>query len=317
MGQGNKAKKRKGNDAPHQEKETPSWKSFEQFVAALQLFYAPTGARVKHNDSEIDKRTQEPRQIDATVRYGGWLKKNLIAIECRERFGGRQDVMWVDHIVGKSYGINARWIAVSATGFTRAAEKVAAHHNIEIYTLAEVDSVLAASWIQVPGLEWEDNDWTLDDASIGMTDFPGQRATQIAQLDVPLFRQADTGTWFTPLQLVHYLSNNRDIDFWHPIPVDGRRHRHRVGFTVSNHIDIALDEGQFRINSIDLNLSVRRTKGLQQLRYYEYRDSNGTLLRVGRAKDVTAPGLHFNLVQDAQTGEIRVISEDYRKASGT
>jgi hypothetical protein len=72
------------------------------------------------------------REVDATIRQVVNGANQLITIECRKR-RGRQDVTWIEQLATKRKSIGAdKTIAVSASGFSTAAHKIAAAHGIEL-----------------------------------------------------------------------------------------------------------------------------------------------------------------------------------------
>jgi hypothetical protein len=110
----------------------PKWRDFEQLVARIEQCLVPKGAVVKSPDRIRDKVTNELREVDASIRFQVGSTPILIAIECRKR-KPVQDVTWIEQLATKSASIGAaRMIAVSATGFSDSAVKLAQLHGIEL-----------------------------------------------------------------------------------------------------------------------------------------------------------------------------------------
>src|SRR5438105_9904578 len=92
----------------------------------------PRGAVVKSPDCIRDKVTNELREVDASIRFQVGSTPILIAIECRKR-KPVQDVRWIEELATKCASIGAaRMIAVSATGFSEPATKLAQLHGVEL-----------------------------------------------------------------------------------------------------------------------------------------------------------------------------------------
>jgi len=110
----------------------PEWRDFEQLVARIEQSLVPKGAVVKSPDHIRDKVTNELREVDASIRIEVGSTPILIVIECRKR-KPVQDVTWIEQLATKCANIGAaRMIAVSATGFSEPAIKVAQQHGIEL-----------------------------------------------------------------------------------------------------------------------------------------------------------------------------------------
>lgn len=114
------------------------WKQFEEFVSRLERLLADLKAKVKTNDSVIDRYGQ-PRQVDATVRLQTGTTELLIIIECRRR-KRISDVTWVEQTHTKKDNLRAdKAVLVSNARLSGPAQKMAADKGIEIRTLAEID----------------------------------------------------------------------------------------------------------------------------------------------------------------------------------
>jgi Restriction endonuclease len=75
-----------------------------------------------------------------------------VIIECRDH-KQRQDIKWIEQIATKKDDINAnKAIAVSSSGFTKAAKDKARAKNIELRTLTEIDPKEIMEWFQAKKL---------------------------------------------------------------------------------------------------------------------------------------------------------------------
>jgi hypothetical protein len=115
----------------------PEWRDFEQLVARIEQSLVPKGAVVKSPDRIRDQVTNELREVDASIRFQVGSTPILITIECRKR-KPVQDVTWIEQLATKSANIGAaRTIAVSASGFSESAVKLAQLRGIELRTFED------------------------------------------------------------------------------------------------------------------------------------------------------------------------------------
>ena len=76
----------------------------------------------------------------------------MVIIECRDH-KQRQDIKWIEQIATKKDDVNAnKAIAVSSSGFTKAAKDKARAKNIELRTLEEIDPKEIIGWFQAKKL---------------------------------------------------------------------------------------------------------------------------------------------------------------------
>jgi Restriction endonuclease len=114
------------------------WREFEQLVARIEADAGPLGIKVTSPDRIRCKVTGRLREVDASVRSRVGTAEVLITIECRRR-SKTQDVTWIEQLAVKKLAIGAdRTIAVSASGFSAAAETVAHRLGISLRKLSEV-----------------------------------------------------------------------------------------------------------------------------------------------------------------------------------
>jgi hypothetical protein len=79
------------------------------------------------------------REIDILIQRNVNGRTYKIAIECRDR-GDKDSIEWVDGLIGKYSDLEVdEIIAVSNSGFSKAAYQKAKHHNIQLVALEEVD----------------------------------------------------------------------------------------------------------------------------------------------------------------------------------
>ncbi len=113
-------------------RDDPKWREFERLIVRIEQVAAGTGIRVTSPDRLRCRITGRLREVDASlIRADG----HLTTIECRKR-RGRQGVTWIEQLVTKKCSLGAdRTVAISASGFSSAAEALAAEYRIEIKRL--------------------------------------------------------------------------------------------------------------------------------------------------------------------------------------
>jgi hypothetical protein len=113
-------------------------RKFEELIAIIELHLAPSGGVIKSPDKIIDKITNQPREVDASIRYQIGSVPIVITIECRDRVA-IQDSTWIELLVQKKEAIGANaTIAVSSKAFTKPALVKAKTNGIETRVLREI-----------------------------------------------------------------------------------------------------------------------------------------------------------------------------------
>lgn len=111
-----------------------NWKLFEKIVAAIHQAES-RGAKVVWNEKI------NGRQFDVTVRFQHGLYEYLTVVECKDN-EKPVSVDKVDAFVTKSNDAKAsKAIMVSSSGYQEGCSKVAEEHNIELFTLEEINQI--------------------------------------------------------------------------------------------------------------------------------------------------------------------------------
>ena len=113
--------------------------AFQKLIHHIHSKTENTTAKVTESASLIEKNIAEPiaREIDVLIEKEVNGKTAKIAIECRDR-ADKDDITWVDCLVGKYKNLDAhKVIAVSNSGFSRAAILKAKANGIELKTIDE------------------------------------------------------------------------------------------------------------------------------------------------------------------------------------
>ena len=130
----------------------PEWRQFERMVARIEGDAGPLGLVVKSPDRIRSLVTGDLREVDVSIRSNRGEQEDFVTIECRKR-SSKEDVTWIEQLATKKEAIGAvRTIAVSSSGFSKQAEKAAAHYGIDLrltseITLAEVNHILKLDFV--------------------------------------------------------------------------------------------------------------------------------------------------------------------------
>lgn len=113
--------------------------AFQKLIHHLHSKIENMDAKVTESASLIEKNIAEPiaREIDVLIEKEVNGKIAKIAIECRDS-SDKDDIKWVDCLIGKYKNLDAhKVIAVSNSGFSRAAILKAKANEIELRTIDE------------------------------------------------------------------------------------------------------------------------------------------------------------------------------------
>jgi hypothetical protein len=129
-------KSRKRPKLKHKQKKKvePKWESFERIVAAIHLAETK-GASVTWN------KQINGRQFDVVIRFKVGFYEYLTLIECKD-YKTPVSVEKVEAFVTKAKDHKAnKAIMVSASGFQSGAKEAAIRHNIELYSLRQINTL--------------------------------------------------------------------------------------------------------------------------------------------------------------------------------
>ncbi|GGY86125.1 hypothetical protein GCM10011613_33970 [Cellvibrio zantedeschiae] len=116
---------------------------FEIFIARVHHLLEGTNATVIWNEKIPDPNNpSQDRQIDIAVRKDGLFN----IIECRHR-KKKQDVNWIEELIGRRTSLNASSItAVSSSGFTKLAIIKARAHGVILSEIKNVPEEFILNW---------------------------------------------------------------------------------------------------------------------------------------------------------------------------
>ncbi len=111
---------------------------FQRLIQLIESALAARGAHVIESFSLRDPLNRIEREIDVLVEIPSGTRTLRIAIECRDH-NRPATVEWIDELSGKYLYLPVdRVVAVSNSGFSKAAQRKAKIANIEILTLEDV-----------------------------------------------------------------------------------------------------------------------------------------------------------------------------------
>ncbi len=116
---------------------------FEIFIARVLRLLEGTNATVVWNEKVPDPNNpSQDRQIDIAVRKDGLFN----IIECRHR-KSKQDVKWIEELIGRRMSLNASSItAVSSSGFTKGAICKAHAYGVILSEINDVSEDFILNW---------------------------------------------------------------------------------------------------------------------------------------------------------------------------
>src|SRR4051812_15043527 len=114
-------------------------RALEQLVAILETALSAVPVEVRSPDYIRGSKSKSMREIDVSLRATVGSATILVVVECRDR-EGRQDVNWIEQIVGKRDDVGANQaVAVARDGFTSGATNYAEQNGVLLRTIEEVD----------------------------------------------------------------------------------------------------------------------------------------------------------------------------------
>lgn len=284
----------------------PLWREFEKVVARIEADAAEAGLSVTSPDRIRCKITGRIREVDASIRQLKGDAELLTTIECRRR-NTREDVTWIEQLATKRQSLGAiSTIAVSSTGFSKSARKLAELHKIELKTLAEIsenglNSLLGLNLV----LFWHRKS---SPHSISVVYF------REGEWEIP--RQEDTNFQFPPsTNLTAQIFHNTDEghrwsinDIWHQIQTvtDPFEHIEKGAapvvrtacFPYPGNVTVDLPHGTYRLGDVILSFALwiePEEVWLDDARKSEYGTSEGTSIQRVEFGPTQSPDKHISL----------------------
>ena len=122
-------------------------RKLEKIVRDLEKFLGDSNLEVKSPDKLFDYASESYREVDISIKGKLGTHPILIVIECRD-WGKPQNVTWIEQLKTKRDGIRAnKMIAVSTSGFSLNAEKLAENYGIGIRNVNDIDAKELPRWL--------------------------------------------------------------------------------------------------------------------------------------------------------------------------
>lgn len=122
-------------------------RKFEKIVRDLEELLGDSNLKVKSPDKLFDYASESYREVDISIKGKLGTHPILIVIECRD-WEKPQNVTWIEQLKTKRDGIRAnKMIAVSTSGFSPNAERLAEKYGIAIRNVNDLDAKELPGWI--------------------------------------------------------------------------------------------------------------------------------------------------------------------------
>ena len=264
-------------------KRLEEWRKFELFISAIEAALAPKGAVVQSPDRIADKISGQLREVDASIRFQVGSTPILITIECRDRVG-IQDVTWIEQLAKKKENIGASvTVAVSSSGFTEPALRVASQVGIETRTLTDVSDTDAGKWIDGICISVEFRQWRFTRLEVVLLGAPPNvqlSSTLTEQIQTRgyeaaiAYRQADG----QPLILGDLGGQFVQHGMYPPLP--GIRPFGEVAPNDGTYL-VATENGDFPLAKVQLEVEITHVvQPLPVRQAFEYANQHGPIVRI-------------------------------------
>ena len=110
----------------------------ELLVQGLEQLLAGAPVEIRSPDYIMGRNSGELREVDVSLRSQVGSVSVLVIIECRDR-GKAQGVSWIEQLASKREDVGAdKAVAVSAAGFTPAAQNLARSKQVDLRSFKEL-----------------------------------------------------------------------------------------------------------------------------------------------------------------------------------
>jgi len=268
------------------------WREFEKLISRIEAALAPEGAKVESPDHIQDKVTGEMREVDAAIRYQIGTVPILITIECRDR-SGIEDVTWIEQIATKRENIGAaKTIAVSSSGFTAPAIKLAELKGIEIRRISDITDEEIKKLIVWKGFVGRLFRAEIVDVGVHLDGeeptTPVRVSTRVRALikkgkfNAPVFCRCADGRFLSVVDFLEMMTGPQDFA---DVPDDGTRVRktYRADFRGSRGT-IELETGPADLKGVDITVEWFCEKTIMPIEtFISYSDEQRQLFIAGEA----------------------------------
>jgi len=141
----------------------PKWRELEILVSKLEESLAPEDIKVTSPERFYFEDGLQKAEVDVTLRMNVGSARMLIGLECRLRpSDGLQDAGWIEQVASKGRIVGAhKMIAVSGTGFTEPATRVARELGIDLRVVEKIDAEEVKNWFATLSFVYNCLHWEL------------------------------------------------------------------------------------------------------------------------------------------------------------
>lgn len=153
--------------------------AFQKLIHHIHSKKEDLAAKVTESASLIETNIAEPiaREIDVLIEKEVNGKIAKLAIECRDR-SNKDDIEWVDSLVGKYKNLDVhKVIAVSNSGFSRAARLKAKANGLDLKTIDEASKIDFGEEFVKLGMTFISHNFELKASTISFTPPPKIKPT--------------------------------------------------------------------------------------------------------------------------------------------
>lgn len=236
----------------------------ELVLKELESLSLKDQAEIKSPDFIRDVVTGQKREVDISIRFKVGTHEFLTVIECRDRKKS-QDATWIEQIVTKTRNIHAnRVIAVSTSGFTDGAKKLAEHENVILRTLRDFKADEAIEWMDKVTFELRERQWDPINMQIELIDekLKDESKGKLKEMNIQFnlhkkeFKVASTGEYVSINDIINSANKNNG-DFLFNDLNDGDPpviKRALLEFAQENKHFIEIDDKNYYIKFMDVEL---------------------------------------------------------------
>ena len=294
-------------------------KDLEHLVATIEGLLIPFGFSVTRNVRERDEDGVPLAEFDIAITGKlGSLPVSCL-IECRDRPSeGPAPAAWIEQLVGRRSRFNWNQVmAVSTTGFTKAARRYAQEAEIELREFVEVEPSVS-DWLSALRIRRTERQHRLSTAQVSFApqDTEHQAALNNAlsnqSLKARVFRPSRGGTMLSALDLFVRSVKEYPELFVDVVPGQPKTVKLDVGFTEESHVVVDTALGPIRLGSIHLEGTLGLVESDESFSpVTEYRPVDGVSVAqaVGFTIPIQGEPVTMHLLHFPETGALHLTAQ--------
>lgn len=174
----------------------------ETLVEMAERHAESVGAKIERNKKIFDEDGDNIAELDIVVTRQEGDREFKWLIECRDRrSNGKEGVSWIEQLSTRKRRLNLDKVsAVSSSGFSRTAKKLAKAEAIEVREVHSLTSDAFDDWLEMKYLAHQETSYRLDHATIFLRNEAGhdlnievKKILASAEQDARLFRHSESG----------------------------------------------------------------------------------------------------------------------------